>query len=294
MAEFDPELARHLREDVGDKAEATAERAYAELRALADAWGVEVEGWLPGGTCSVVLTGWRGGEEVVLRLLALPWQRAQSLRTLGALSGHGGVPVLASDEATGAVLMPRLRPGTTLAEESEEAAVEALVGLVRRLRHAQGEAEELEGYVALLDRPSTLRLREGLPDDARRLGRRLLETSPPPVLLHGDLHHFNVLRHGEDWIAIDPEGVMGDPAYEFAAFMRNPVPEVAGWADLKEVLYRRVLRFAEALGDPPGRVWGWAFVRTALCVWTGITAFYEPWLRITQALDALAGEFDPL
>lgn len=43
------------------------------------------------------------------------------------------------------------------------------------------------------------------------------------MLLDGDLHHFNILRaHRQPWLAIDPKGLVGDPAYEVGAFLYNP------------------------------------------------------------------------
>ena len=48
---------------------------------------------------------------------------------------------------------------------------------------------------------------------------------PGPVALHGDMHHFNVLRAGrEPWLAIDPKGLAGDPCFDVCQFLRNPEP----------------------------------------------------------------------
>lgn len=49
------------------------------------------------------------------------------------------------------------------------------------------------------------------------------------MLLHGDLHHYNV-RFDRDhgWNAIDPKGVVGEFEYEVGALLRNPIkqPEI--------------------------------------------------------------------
>ncbi|WGF89796.1 aminoglycoside phosphotransferase family protein [Marinivivus vitaminiproducens] len=56
----------------------------------------------------------------------------------------------------------------------------------------------------------------------------LLTASEEPVLLHGDLHHGNVLDGGErGWLAIDPKRLHGERGFEFANIFRNPEPEVA-------------------------------------------------------------------
>lgn len=293
MAEYDPALPESLCEDLGDEARSTVERALAETRALAEDWGVVLEGWLPGGTCSLVLTGRWQDREVVVRAPLLDWERDASLPTLRAFSSHGGVPVWLFDEASGTSVMPRLRPGTTLAEADEDEAVEACASLILRLRGAEGRAPTVAEYLAPILEAPTLpdALRPGLSDDAARLARSLLASSPAPQLLHGDLHHFNVLRHGDEWVAIDPEGLYGDPAYETTAFIRNPIPAIGEVPDLPGLMRRRILRFSERLGDAPERIWGWAMVRTAQCVCGDDPN--EAWTKAVAALDRLWPEFSP-
>jgi streptomycin 6-kinase len=48
------------------------------------------------------------------------------------------------------------------------------------------------------------------------------------VVLHGDLHHGNVLSAGSrGWVAIDPKHVTGERAYDFANIFCNPDLKVA-------------------------------------------------------------------
>ncbi|MGW3341908.1 aminoglycoside phosphotransferase family protein [Nonomuraea rubra] len=50
---------------------------------------------------------------------------------------------------------------------------------------------------------------------ARKLG-----PVQPDLLLHGDLHPRNVLRADrEPWLAVDPKGYVGDPAYDDGALL---------------------------------------------------------------------------
>ncbi|MCA1369797.1 3'-kinase [Bradyrhizobium sp. BRP14] len=45
----------------------------------------------------------------------------------------------------------------------------------------------------------------------------------PPVVLHGDIHHGNILHFGErGWLAIDPKGLRGEPGYDYANLFCNP------------------------------------------------------------------------
>ena len=68
-------------------------------------------------------------------------------------------------------------------------------------------------------------------------------------MLHGDLHHWNILRASrQPWLAIDPKGIIGDPAFEVAAWMLNPVTDLGNWPNLKRVTARRLDQFNEILG----------------------------------------------
>jgi streptomycin 6-kinase len=51
----------------------------------------------------------------------------------------------------------------------------------------------------------------------------LLRTQREIVVLHGDLHHDNVLDFGErGWLAIDPKHIAGDRGFDFANIFTNP------------------------------------------------------------------------
>jgi streptomycin 6-kinase len=55
------------------------------------------------------------------------------------------------------------------------------------------------------------------------VARTLLADQREPVVLHGDFHHDNVLDGGaRGWLAIDPKGLIGERAFEYANLFRNP------------------------------------------------------------------------
>lgn len=76
----------------------------------------------------------------------------------------------------------------------------------------------------------------------------LFDSQQSEVLLHADLHHDNILssdNHG--FVAIDPKGVFGDPAFEIGTFMRNPFPELMARENLAQILLTRLLNFSSLL-----------------------------------------------
>ena len=108
-------------------------------------------------------------------------------------------------------------------------------------------------------------------EEAESLYAELLASSAPPVLLHGDLHHGNVIAAArEPWLAIDPKGLVGEPAYEVGALLRNPLPQLLGWTNPVRVTERRVARLSEELGLERERVRGWGLAQAMLSSWWSI------------------------
>ena len=75
----------------------------------------------------------------------------------------------------------------------------------------------------------------------------LLQSLDDAILLHGDLHHDNIVAHNNGWMVIDPKGILGEASYEVGAFLRNP-HELVHASDLKSIMHRRIEIFREVLG----------------------------------------------
>jgi len=82
--------------------------------------------------------------------------------------------------------------------------------------------------------------------EAAAIAERLLGDQREVRPLHGDLHHENILHGRRGWLAIDPKGLIGDPAYDMANMFYNPLERddlcldpvrIAGMA---EILSRRL------------------------------------------------------
>lgn len=51
----------------------------------------------------------------------------------------------------------------------------------------------------------------------------LLSSPQNEVVLHGDLHHGNILDFGtKGWLAIDPKGLVGERGFDYANIFTNP------------------------------------------------------------------------
>ena len=68
----------------------------------------------------------------------------------------------------------------------------------------------------------------GILTKSARLAHELLRTQEDVTVLHGDLHHENVLDFGpRGWLAIDPKRLVGERAFDFANILRDPDFQVA-------------------------------------------------------------------
>jgi len=215
------------------------------------------------------------GSGAVLKLGVPNKEINTEIEALRLYAGQGMARLLASDPEQGALLLERLQPGTSLLNVADDAAATVAAGQVmRQLRqplppeHPFPTVEKWAAGLARLREQfggGTGPLPEPLVSQAEGLFRDLLASSAAPVLLHGDLHHDNILAaERAPWLALDPKGVAGEPAYEVGALMRNPRPHPAA------VLARRASILSEMLEIDRGRILAWSLAQAVLSAWWSI------------------------
>lgn len=210
------------------------------------------------------------GRDAVLKIGVPNPELATEIEALQMYQGRHAVELLEADLDLGALVMQRLVPGSPLsALTDDEQATGIAAQLMRDLPIPEPPSHQfptIERWALAFDRyrkrfdgrdgplPKTLvRKAEGL-------FRDLQTSSPEGKLLHGDLHHDNVLSNGEDsWLAIDPKGVIGDPAYEAARFQHNPIPRFLSLEEPGAVAKRRSELLASILDVDRARLLAWGF-----------------------------------
>jgi streptomycin 6-kinase len=230
------------------------------------------------------------GQPAALKLLRPgETEEARGFALLQALDGRGAVRVLACD---GAALLMEWCDGPSLGDlvraGQDARATEILCDTIHCLQAADLGPSQLEPlatwFAPLIGAPQTGELAT-----AADLARTLLATSQTTAALHGDLHHDNILSSPRGWLAIDPKGVLGDPAYEPANAFRNPFSagdlvfnpdRIAHLADC----------FAQRLHQPRHRLLGWAAAHCALSTFWSREDGFEPTddLRLLPILLAAA------
>jgi streptomycin 6-kinase len=227
------------------------------------------------------------GEAVVLKL-SFPDDREfhSEAEALRRFDGRGAARLLELDRSRGAMLLERLEPGETLEtiRDDEEATIIA-ADVMRKPWGPVPEGHSFptvagwaKGFERLRNRfdGGTGPMPTALVGEAEGLFADLLESEESPVLLHGDLHHGNILSSGRGWLAIDPKGVVGERAYETAAMLHNPARFLER-ENPGELLERRIEILSERLGLDESRVRGWGFAQSVLAAYWGLEDRGEVW-----------------
>ncbi|MBL7256346.1 aminoglycoside phosphotransferase family protein [Paractinoplanes lichenicola] len=261
---------RTLTRDVVENWGADGERWLAGLPALVDEvaaeWGVRVLETYPMTFHWVAAAVCADGTKAVLKLGVPDGHLDTEAEALRVFDGQGAVRLLGENAAKGALLVERADPGTTLTVDDEA----ALVDVGHRLHRVRGKDRNLPHLRKL--RGGFERYREGpipqrMVDRAAELFDDLCDSAPRETVLHGDLHHGNVLRGRDgEWLAIDPHGWVGDPGYDGGAMLYNPDPERRE-PELLALVPRRVDMLTAY--EEKERVIAWGYVMGVLSeLWT--------------------------
>lgn len=218
------------------------------------------------------------GTSAVLKVCPLHGEFETEVQALRTFNGMGAVQLLAVDEERGALLLEALEPGEMLTTVQDDAqATHIAAAVMKKLWRPPPPTHSLPSVVQWAAGLSDLRVEfrggtgpypEALVDRAERLFSELLGSMGETVVLHGDLHHFNILSaRREPWLAIDPKGVLGEREYETGALLRNPIPELLYDPHPRLVLERRIDQLAEELNFDRERVVGWAVAQAMLAEW---------------------------
>jgi streptomycin 6-kinase len=241
----------------------------------------------------------RDGTEVVLKLSPPYEEFYHEVAALQHYGGEGCVVVLEADPDNGIVILERLRPGTMLRDlpdddEATRIAAEVMLKLWKPLP-AQHKfptvAQWAKGLQRLRDEHggSTGPLPTDLVERAEATYRELLASAAPPVLLHGDLHHDNILTATRaPYLAIDAKGLAGEPAYEAGPFFYNPQPLIDQTADLAALCRRRLAILSEHLQIDSERLRACAFAHAVLSAAWSVEDHDNGWQSTVRVAEALA------
>jgi streptomycin 6-kinase len=244
-------------------------------------WSLSVGPAFPGLSFNYVAPVARADGSPAVIKLGVP--RDELGTEIAALRLYGDdvcVRLLEADAEGGALLIERAEPGDQLASlvaDNDDWATSVAADLMRRLWRPPPAEHRYSSVADWFTGLSRLRARYAggtgpfpadLVERAEALCADLLASAGPPVVLHGDLHHFNILSAGRrPWLVIDPKGILGDPAFEPAALLLNPMPALLQLPQPGCLIRRRIDILAADLGLDRERIRAWATAFAVLSAW---------------------------
>lgn len=239
---------------------------------MLDRWSLRLDGPVGHGMAGIVLPVVRAdGLAAVLKLQPVTDESKDVATGLRTWAGRGTVLLLDHDEPTGAMLLERLdaaRPLATVADDT--AALAILAGLLARLTAVPappGVRQLSDIAAAMLDEvPSAVPALKDPAEQAlvRDCAAATAEVLPEPGdrLLHWDLHYDNILAGTrEPWLAIDPEPLAGDPAFDLLPALDNRWDEIVATGNAEKAVLRRFDQLTEALSLDRARAVAWTMAR---------------------------------
>ncbi len=239
---------------------------------LAAQWNLKDLNACPDLTYNYVLKGRKEDQPIVLKIgIDLP-ALEQEYAALQAFKEYGIVPAIDADLDQGGILLHQAIPGKTLVSLFPREDLEALKIACQSaaLLHQAPVPKDhpfllLEDWLKIIDQEWDLPLSQL--HLARKLKNNLLRDSKSQVLLHGDLHHGNILSDKEKWVVIDPKGVIGDPLYDMTGcLLREPFEQLMQQPDVFNLLNQRMEFVAHFTHKPLKEIWAWTYVQTVMSI----------------------------
>lgn len=183
-----------------------------------------------------------------------------------------GVPLVLESDGK-AILLERAPDGCSLADlvqqGRDDEATRIICAVVGKLHSPRSQPQPrliplLEWFAELGPAAHT---HGGIFSLAAATAEDLLSGPRSITVLHGDIHHGNILRFGKrGWLAIDPKGLIGECGFDYANLFCNPDPETARG---DERFRRRVEIVAETARLDRARLLRWVLA------WCGLSAVWK-------------------
>ncbi|SDS34383.1 aminoglycoside phosphotransferase family protein [Microlunatus soli] len=256
------------------------ERLPKLIKDLLAEWSLTPDGAAMHGAAGYVLpVSTDDGASAVLKI-SFPHPEAEHEHlALRSWAGHGAIRLLRADPHRWAMLLERADSARTLDDLDPLDACREVADLYARLHipaipQLRRLSEETAGWAdrlrSLHDHPAVPRrlidhaasLASGLATDPQTDGR----------LIHTDLHFDNVLGSrraalrqaqgsADEWLAIDPKPLSGDPHYEVAPLLWNRWDEIVATGNVRNAILDRIYTVVDHTGLDEDRVRDWVLVR---------------------------------
>ncbi len=230
------------------------------------------------------------GRPIVLKVCIPGDEFSTEAAALRLYDGRGSIRLWGADLDRGALLIERAAPGASLDTvaddvEATHIACEVMRQLWRPVPAASAKILPTydlwvqhmgERYQARLG-PEHALLRRWV-ERALAMHRELAADQPAWVLLHGDLHHGNILAaERQPWLAIDPKGLAGPAIAETGPLLINRLAAPHTPETARRALGRRADQLADELGYDRQTLRAWGVVRAVMSAWWTVEDNSSDW-----------------
>ena len=206
-------------------------------------------------------------------------------------NGNAAAPILRYDE--NALLMERAMGDRSLVEMAkngrDDEASSIICSVIAKLHAQKSSCPDLVPLdIWFKDLKAAAAKYGGVFGSCNKIANKLLRDPVDEVVLHGDIHHGNILDFGaKGWLAIDPKGLLGERGFDYANLFCNPDVVTATKPGR---LAQRVKVISAEAGLDPVRLLQW------IAAWAGLSAAWahddsvsaEPAMTVAQtALQTL-------
>jgi streptomycin 6-kinase len=212
----------------------------------------------------VALAKQKNQKPVVLKIGRDEKVSQDECRALHYFDGQGAIALLDYDADYSALLLALATPGDLLISKRNdiENTIHIYADTVNTLLHRSeipAGFTHVSHWCEAIDRINDSRISEQYIELALQLRSFLLSSMRDEHVCHGDLHCENVIHHQDQWIAIDPKGIIGDAAFEAAAFDLLSNDELKNVTELSELILSRTKLLSDALHIEQTRLLYWIF-----------------------------------
>lgn len=291
------DFAMRMNDLYGQKGDTWSDALPGLLERCESRFGIRLESPFSNLSWNLILKATKvNGTPVVLKIGVLKEELSRESSALHAYAGRGAIEVLDTDDDLGALLLEHVDPGTPLsAIEDDEVATGIFCGVFKRLYcpMSGGRYTSIKDHFSAIERyrdrvsdGAVARLPEHLVQRAEYVLAYLISSTRESVLLHGDLHHDNILRQREsEWVVIDPKGVVGDRHFDTIQYLLNYVDR---GGDSHTVLARRIAMITDRLSLDPRRIAMWGIARGILEACWSIEDGKTDWDKGVQIAERFA------
>ncbi|HEX4046088.1 MAG TPA: aminoglycoside phosphotransferase family protein [Gammaproteobacteria bacterium] len=208
---------------------------------------------------------------VVLKISCDKKSSGEEMQALMYFDGNASVRLLDHNEKYHAMLLDQAIPGTTLKSfypAQIEYVMDCYAATMNKLHSkrlpSQHHYRHISDWLKAIDRLTANHFPAGMFDHAIQIKNKLLSTMQQELFLHGDLHHDNLIKNNDEWLTIDPKGIIGDAEFEIAAFDFIHPSEFHLQTGIKNLFAKRIDILAEKSKLNAARIKDWVFVRLIL------------------------------